>query len=216
VKPRNIFPALILCLGMLNGCGAARPSKFYQLTVPSQEASGVDPAPYSVTLLLGRITAPDLYRDDHLVYTSNGEAMGTYEYRRWAEPPTDMINDVLLRELQSSGRYEHVYSLRSGVRGDYELRGRLYDLREIDGNPLSVRVAFEFELRDAKTETTVWSYSYSHDQPVDGRDVSAVVAALDHDVQSGLSEVSAGLGQYFSAHTAVASTAAPAGATRAR
>ncbi len=208
MKHRNIFPALILCLGMLNGCGAARPSKFYQLTVPSENASGVDPAPYSVTLLLGPITTSDLYRDDHLVYTSDGEAMGTYEYRRWAEPPTEMINDVLLRELQRSGRYEHVYSLRSDVRGDYVLRGRLYDLREIDRNGLSVLVAFDFALRDFKTGATVWNHSYSHGEPVNGKDVSAVVAAMDRDVQSGLSEVLAGLDQYFSAHAAFASTTA--------
>ena len=120
-------------------------------------------------------------------------------------------------ELQRSGRYEHIYSLRGGVRGDYVLRGRLYDFREIDGNGLSVRVALDFELRDSKTETTVWSDSYSHDQPVNGRDVSAVVAAMDRDVQSGQSEVLAGLNQYFSAHSAFASTAAPAaGATRER
>jgi cholesterol transport system auxiliary component len=217
VKYRNMFPALILCLGMMSGCGAARPSKFYQLTVPSETAPGVDPAPYSVTLLVGRITAPELYRDDHLIYTSGSEAMGTYEYQRWAEPPTEMINDVLLRELQRSGRYEQIYSLRSGVRGDYVLRGRLYDFREIDGNGLSVRVAFDFELHDSKTGITVWSDSYSHDEPVKEKDVTAVVSAMDRDVQSGLSEVLAGLNQYFSAHVGVASTAAPTvGITRER
>jgi cholesterol transport system auxiliary component len=217
MKHRIIFPAFILCLGMLSGCGAARPSKFYQLTVPSEQASAADPAPYSFTLLLGQITASDLYRDDHIVYTSDGEAMGTYEYRRWAAPPTEMINDVLLRELQNSGRYEHIYFLRSGVRGDYVLRGHLFDFREIDGKNLSVRVAFEFELRDSKKETTVWSHSYSHDQPVDGKDVSAVVAAMNRDVQSGLNEVLASLNQYFSAHTASGSTGAPvAEATRER
>jgi ABC-type uncharacterized transport system auxiliary subunit len=217
MKHRNIFLPLILCLGMLSGCGAARPSKFYQLTVPSEQSSGPDPAPYSFTLLLGPITTSDLYRDDHLVYTSDSQAMGTFEYRRWAEPPTEMINDVLLRELQRSDRYEHVYFLRSGVRGDYVLRGRLYDLREIEGKGLSVRVAFEFELRDSKREFTVWSHSYSHDEPVNGKDVSAVVAAMDRDVQTGLGEVLTGLDQFFSSHTASASTANPAtGATRER
>src|SRR6202140_2098655 len=211
MKHRNVFfLALMVCLEALNGCGAARPSKFYQLPVPGEKAVAPDPAPYSVALLLGPITAPDLYRDDRLVYTSDSQAMGTYEYRRWAEPPTEMINDVLLRELERSGRYEHIYSLRSGVRGDYVLRGRLYDFREIDGNGLSVRVAFDFELRDNKTETTVWSHSYSHDQPVNGRDVSAVVAAMDRDGQSGLGEALAGLDQFFTAHPAVASTAPPA------
>src|SRR6202051_2469007 len=174
---------------MLNGCGAARSSEFYQLTVPSEKASAADPAPYPVTLVLGPITTSDLYRDDHIVYTSTGEVIGTYEYRRWAEPPSEMINDVLLRELQRAGHYEHVYALASDVHGDYVLRGRLYDFREIDGNGLSARAALDFKLHASKMGTVVWSHSYTHDQPVNGRDISAVVAAMDLDVQSGLSEV---------------------------
>jgi ABC-type uncharacterized transport system auxiliary subunit len=209
MKRKFIFPALMLGLGILNGCGAARPSKFYQLTLPNDKASGADPAPFPVTLLLGPITTSHLYRDDHIVYTSNGEAMGTYEYQRWAQPPSEMIGDVLLRELQESERYQHVYSLRSDSRGDYVLRGRLYDFREIDGNGLSARVSFEFELRDSKTGATVWSRYYSHDEPVDGKNVKQVVAAMDRNVQSGLREVTGGLEQYFSSHSAVASTVAP-------
>ena len=209
MKCRIIFPALMLCLGTLSGCGAARPSKFYQLTPPSNKTAGADPAPFPITLLLGPITTSHLYRDDHIVYTSNGEAMGTYEYQRWAEPPSEMISDVLLRELQESERYQHVYSLRSDSRGDYVLRGRLYDFREIAGNGLAARVAFEFELRDSKTGATVWSRSYSHDEPVDGKDVLSVVASLNRNVQSGLSEVMGGLEQYFSTRSSVASTVAP-------
>src|SRR6266571_9221295 len=199
---------LVLCLAIMNGCGAARPSKFYQLSLPSERTPAENPAPYPVALLLGPITTSHLYRDDHIIYTSSGEAMGTYEYQRWAEPPSEMISDVLLRELQVSERYQHVYSLRSDSRGDYVLRGRLYDFREITGSGVAARVAFEFELRDSKTGATVWSRSYSHDEPVSGKDVTAVVAALNRNVQSGLSEVMGGLEQYFSTRTAVASTAA--------
>lgn len=208
MKRKFISSALMLGLGILNGCGAARPSKFYQLTLPNDKALGADPDPFPVTLLLGPITTSHLYRDDHIVYTSKGEAMGTYEYQRWAEPPSEMISDVLLRELQVSERYQHVYALRSDSRGDYVLRGRLYDLREIDGNGLAARVAFEFELRDSKTGATVWSRSYSHDEPVDGKSVPAVVAALNRNVQSGLSAVMGGLEQYFSMRSSAASTAA--------
>lgn len=207
MKRKAIFPALILCLGMLNGCGAARPSMYYDLTVPGGVTPGPDPAPYPITLLLGRITTSELYRDDQIVYTSDGQAMGAYRYHKWSEPPSDMMGDVLLRELQVSGRYQNVYLFRSDVGGDYLLRGHLYDLREIDGKALSARVAFEFDLRDIKTGSTVWSHYYSHDEAVRGRDVSAVVAAMDRNVQAGLSEVTGGLGQYFSAHSAVPFTA---------
>jgi cholesterol transport system auxiliary component len=202
-----IFPALVLSLGVLNGCGATRPSKYYQLTVPGDSKAGTDSAPYPVTLLLGPIATSNLYRDDHIVYTSTGQVMGTYEYQRWAEPPSEMITDALLRELRASGRYLQIYSLRSNVRGDYLLRGHLYDFREIDGTVLAARVALDFELHDSKTGAIVWTRYYSHDEPVDGKDVAAVAAALNRNVLSGLSELREGLDRYFSTHAAVASTA---------
>jgi ABC-type uncharacterized transport system auxiliary subunit len=208
MRDKIIFAKLLLCLGVLDGCGATRPSNYYQLSVPSDKTSEEDPAPYPVTLLVGPIATSNLYRDDRIVYTSGGEAMGTYEFQRWAESPSEMIKEVLLQELQASTRYQYVYSSRSDVRGDYLLRGHLYDFREIDGKILTARVAFYFELHDNKTGDTVWSRYYSHDEPVDGKDVPGVVAALNRNVMSGLSEVRQGLDQYFSTHTAVASTPA--------
>src|SRR5258708_30366523 len=206
MKHKIIFAALMLALGILNGCGAARPSKFYHLTAVSERAAGADPSSCEITLLLGPITSSHLYRDDHIVYTSNGQAMGTYVFFFKQKTAYEMIDDVLLRGLRVSGRYQHVYSLRSDVRGDYLLRGHLYDFREIAGNGLAARVAFDFELRDFKTGNTVWTRYYSHDEPVYGKDVPHVVAALNRNVASGLSEVSEGLGQYFSTHTSVPST----------
>ena len=98
---RAIYRMLILCLGMLNACGAARPSKYYQLTVPGDTVPERSSSLLGYSLL-GRMTTSDLYRDDRIVYTSDGQAMGTYEYHRWAEPPSEMIDDVLLRDLQMS------------------------------------------------------------------------------------------------------------------
>jgi ABC-type uncharacterized transport system auxiliary subunit len=127
--------------------------------------------------------------------------MGKYEYQRWAEPPPEMITEILLRELRAAGRYRQIYSLGSNVRGDYLLRGHLYDFREIDGKVLLARVAFDFELDNSKTGAIVWTRYYSHDEPVDGKDVAAVVAAIDRNVQTGLTEVVGGLDEYFSKQT---------------
>lgn len=198
MKNTFLLFALTLSLGVLAGCGAARPNKFYQITVPPDTGQGSHPAPFPVTLLVGPIKSSQLYREDHIVYTSEAQAMGTYQYHRWAEPPTEMIRDVLSRELRLSGRYRNVYSLGSDVRGDYLLRGQLYDFREIEGNSVVVRVTLEFELRDTRTGTTVWTRYFSHDEPVNGKDISGVVAAMDRDVQGGLHELANGLDQYFS------------------
>lgn len=199
-NPKIFVGLLALCVGLVSGCGAARPSKYYQLTVPGDTVAAADPHPYPVTLLLGALTASHLYREDHIVYSSAGQNMGTYESQRWAEPPTEMMDEVLYRELRASGRYRAVNSMHSNARGDYLLHGRLYDFKEVSGNPLVARVAFELELRDTKSGATVWNHYYAHDEPVSGKDVAAVVAALDRNVQSGISEMRTSLDQYFAAH----------------
>jgi ABC-type uncharacterized transport system auxiliary subunit len=200
-KATPLAPLAAICiLATLAGCGAARPSKYYQLTVPGNEIAtqGADPVP--ATILLGPFFASHLYREDRIVYSSTGERMGTYEYQRWAEPPTEMIQEVLLRELRASGRYKAVYVERSTANGDFLIRGRLYDFKEVSGNAMIAKVTFELEMRDLKSGSTVWNHYYSHDEPVTGKDVSAVVAALDRNVQMGLREVLASLKQYFAEH----------------
>jgi ABC-type uncharacterized transport system auxiliary subunit len=189
--------ALFLC-----ACGAARPSKYYQLTIPGGAPAGqaADPPPSPVTLLVGNLFASDLYREDRIVYSAAGEQMGTYEYERWAEPPTEMIQEVLLRELRSSGRYRAVFTHKSDTNGDFLLRGRLYDFKEVSGNGMVARLKVDFEMRDVKNGAIVWTHYYQHDEPVSGKNVVAVVAALDKNVQLAIKEVLEGLDQYFAAH----------------
>jgi ABC-type uncharacterized transport system auxiliary subunit len=197
---RCVILVIPLAAAFLSGCGAARPSKYYQLTVPGDvtAAQPTDPAP--VTLLLGAWWTSHLYRDDRIVYSNAGEGMGTYEYQRWAEPPTEMIEEMLLRELRASGRYRAVHAHRSNANGDFLLRGRLYDLKEISGPSMQARVTFEVDLRDVKTGATVWTHYYTHDEPVSRKDMADVVSALDKNVQQGIKEVVAGLDQYFASH----------------
>src|ERR1700686_343643 len=137
---RRFISIAVLAAGLLTSCGAARPSKYYQLTIPGDSTPVPDRSPYPVTLLLGPLRASHLYREDHIVYSSSGEHMGTYEYQLWAEPPTEMMEEVLQRELRASGRYRAVDALRSNSRGDYILYGRLYDFKEISGATLLARL----------------------------------------------------------------------------
>lgn len=190
----------LLCAALLAGCGAARPSKYYQLTLPSNNSADPPDGALPVTIVMGPLLSSHLYREDHIVYSSNGEAMGTYEYQRWAEPPTEMMEQILLRALRSSGRYRAVYAQHSSIRGDYLLHGQLYDFKEMTGSPMSARLSLELELRNTKTGDSVWTHLYNHDEPVSGKDVSAVVAALDRNVQRATNEFIASLAQYFSAH----------------
>ena len=202
VVGRILVISLTLQLGFLAGCGAARPSKYYQLTLPSSAVSVEKADAVPVTLLLGGLMTSHLYREDRIVYGNGPEQLGTYEFERWAEPPGELVQGVLLRTLRASGRYRAVYYRRSNMKGDFSIRGRLYDFKELSGAQLVARLTLELEMRDLTTGGTAWTHYYTHDEPVSGKDVRAVVAALDRNVQRAMAEVLASLDQYFASHPA--------------
>jgi len=194
-------PAILIAVTaalLHSSCGAARPSRYYSLDLPMVAPASTNT--YEVALLVGRISAPHLYRDDRIVFRTGSTQIGTYEYHRWVEPPTDMLESMLLRLLRASGKYRTVQRLSSNARGDYIVRGRLYQLEEADTSGLVARASFEIELYEQESGTVVWSDFYSHDEPVEGKEVPDVVRAMDRNVQRGLGEVAAGLDQYFAAH----------------
>ena len=191
-----------------SGCGGARPIRYYQLSLPADATAAGGAEPYPVTLVLAPFFASHLYRENRIVFGNNAEGMGTYEYQRWAAPPTEMIQAMMIRRLRNGGRFREVYAARSAVRGDFLLRGQLYDFKEVSAGTVVARVTFDMELRDTKTNLTVWRHSYNQDEPVTGKTPADVVAALDKNVDRGIREVTTGLDQYFSANPP--KTAAPA------
>jgi ABC-type uncharacterized transport system auxiliary subunit len=184
----------------LSGCGGARPIRYYQLNLPSDASARGTADPYPITLVLAPFFSSHLYREDRIVFANNAEGMGTYEYQRWAAPPTEMIQAMMIRQLRNGGRFREIYAARSAVRGDYLLRGQLYDFKEVSAGTVVARVSFDMELRDTSTNLTVWRKSYNQDEPVTGKTPADVVAALDKNIDRGIKEVTAGLDQYFSAN----------------
>ena len=64
---------------------------------------------------------------------------------------------------------------------------------------ITARVSMEFQLIDRKTRKQVWSHFYTHAALVQGKTIPDVVAALDQNLEQGLSEMESGLDAYFSA-----------------
>ena len=192
------FATAAVSLGIVllfSSCGAVRPSKYYTLDLPAAAPAAANS--YPAALLVGRLSAPHLYRDTRVVYRTGATEIGTYEYHRWVEPPTDMLEAMLMRVLRDSGKYPSVQRQGANARGDYIVRGRLNEFGEVNAGGLTARISFEMELYDVKSGTTVWSHFYAHDEPVNGKDVPAVVEALNRNAQRGLGEVAAGLDRFF-------------------
>ena len=190
---------VILLAGFSAACGASRPYKYYVLDV-SPPAPAAQATPYPVNLIVGRVTAPELYRDSRIVYGSGNVQLGAYEYHRWAELPPEMLQQLLVSSLRATGQYRSVTPIGSTARGDYILRGQLYSLYGVDRPSMVARFSMEIDLFDPKSGETVWSDKYSHDEPVQGKTVADVVEAMDRDVLAGMNQFTTNLGQYFAAH----------------
>jgi ABC-type uncharacterized transport system auxiliary subunit len=191
---------LAMALAGICGCGAVPQSKYYQLTAPREASSPATADPLPFTLLVGPLKSSHLYREDRLVYATGSVEMGTYQGRRWVEPPTEMMQELLWRSLRASRRFSGVSRLSSNSHGDFLIQGNLYDFKEVSGSPLAARVSLDLELREIKTGAVVWTHEYAHDEPVTGKGVPDVVAALDQNAQRGMSEAVASLNEYFVAH----------------
>lgn len=193
--------SVVACIVGLAACGASRPIKYYSIDVPATRAAPAsDARRLDVALLVGHFSGAHLYREDRIVFRTGTSQLKTYDTHRWAEPPTEIVENMLLMRLRASGHYQTVQSQRSNAHGDYVLRGRLENFEEITGPPLMTRVTLATELYEVKTGTTVWSHIYHGDEPVNGKTVDSVVDALDHNLSRGLSQILTGLDQYFASH----------------
>jgi len=191
----------VLAMAALSSCLGGRAIKYFTVSIPPAPQPAAHAFP--VTLLIGRIGAPEILQDQPIVYRSGRNEIGAYQYHMWAEPPAQMVRSVLIRRLQASGRYQSVTRLGGSTQGNFVLRGRLYEFEEVDtGGTILAKVSMEFELIDRSTHESVWNHFYSHTEPVQGKEIPNVVAALDRNLERGLSEVESGVASYFASRMA--------------
>ncbi|HET7101532.1 MAG TPA: PqiC family protein [Terriglobia bacterium] len=193
------FTLVALAVAAFSSCLGGRAIKYFTVSIPPATQPAAHAFP--VTLLIGRISAPEILQDQPIVYRSGPNEIGAYEYHLWAEPPAQMIKTVLIRRLRASGRYQSVTELGGSTQGDFVLRGRLYDFEEVDtAGAITAKVSLEFELIDRSAHKSVWNHFYSHVEPVQGKEVPDVVSALDRNLEQGLGEIESGLEAYFASH----------------
>ena len=191
-----------LLAAVLSGCGSVKPVRYYTLTQPPTTGlGGAQQAPLDVTLLVRLFQTSHLYREDRIVYGGDTVQLGLYEHDRWTESPVELLQEALARGMRSSGAFRAVTSLRSDASVDFYVKGQLYAFREVSGNGVVARLNYDVELMDLKRGKVVWRHTYNHDEPVSGKAVADVVAAMDKNVQLSVQEVQDGIVQALSGYT---------------
>ena len=190
----------VLALG-LSGCGSGPRIRYYTTQVPAAPDAAMNA--HAPSLLVARISGPGILQDGPIAYRAGEHGIGTYAYHRWEEPPVEMLRLSLIRTLRDTGEYSSVTTLGSESEGLFVVRGRLYNFEEVDtASSITALVSMDFELIDRKTGQVVWSHFYSQSEPVQGKGIPEVVAAMNRNFDRGLKEVSSGLGGYFAKNLA--------------
>src|SRR5215470_8183068 len=204
-RPRRGLQAAFvaaLLAAALSGCGSIKPVRYYELTHPPTNGLSGASGPLDVTLLVRLFQTSHLYREDRIVYGGDTVQLGLYENDRWTAPPIDLLQDALAQGLRSSGAFRAVTTLRSDASAEFCLNGQLYAFREVSGNGLVARLHYSIELTDLKRGKAIWRHTYNRDEPVSGKSVADIVAAMDKNVHESVQEVQDGIVQALSNYTA--------------
>ena len=194
---RSACPSLAAAVLLSTSACAPHQVQYYQLATIVKPAAPAETGP---VVLVGRIAVPQALQDGRIRYRDGLNAVGGYEYHRWADPPGIMVRDSLIYVLRASGKFKSVQDASSAAEGDYGVRGKLLEFEELDGNGITTRVSLDLEMREVKTGRLVWTDLFTHDDPVRAKTVPDVVQSLDRNLQVVLGEASSAIGSYVSAH----------------
>lgn len=171
--------ALVFVLSTLVNCfGTSQEPVYYQL-----EGSGaVAPRTRTAsTLVVTRFDVRAPYDRPELVYRQKGRELRFYPFDLWASKPGRMMAEAVTEHLRTAGLFADV-SMRTTVgNADYELRGEVVTVEELDVGERDWRahLAMRFELVSLATNEVVMRHAFDSERPVAERKVSAVAEALD-------------------------------------
>jgi len=136
----------------LAACAAAPEIRYFRVEYPLPGPSANSPLP--LTLGIARLTAPEPYHQERIIYRTSPYQVQYYAHDRWESPPVDMVNDRLLEQFAASGWFRRVVPWRRGEALDYRLEARLRrfeELDEADGWYGLVELEYEIVDRDGRS-----------------------------------------------------------------
>lgn len=198
-----------------SGCAlkTGKTAIYHTLDYPPPDKEFKTPIPH--TLMVYRfLLAPDVESDSILMSRQTG-AEKSVRLHRWQDNPADLVTDILLRDLQTSGLFQKTVDQLSDVRYRYALEGTLRDLHGVINNGrasavVELEVVFtDFEYPRA-AEKDLLKKTYKVEIPSKDTSAESILAAFNE----GVKEISALLRADI--HTVLEKKGAAAGVDRNR
>ncbi len=171
----------------LAACAAAPEIRYFRVEYPLPGPSANSPLP--LTLGIARLTAPEPYHQERIIYRTSPYQVQYYAHDRWESPPVDMVNDRLLEQFVASGWFRRVVPWRRGEALDYRLEARLRRFEELDeADGWYGLVEPEYEIVDRDGRSLLREVA---SQPVraESRNPEGTAEALSRGLRAALDEV---------------------------
>jgi len=171
--------AVLFVISTLVNCfGTSQEPVYYAL-------EGTGPVPprtrTAATLVVTRFEVHAPYDRPELVYRQKGRELRFYPFDLWASKPGRMMAEAATGHLRAAGLFANVSMRSTAGLADYELRGEVVTVEELDVGERDWRahLAMRFELVSLATGEVVLRHAFDSERPVAVRTVSAVAQALD-------------------------------------
>ena len=186
---------------MLTACagqGVPVPSdRFHRLIV------GVPTTVYETPRLTGamevdRFRATGVLQDRAIVFVERDRpnVLRQYDYQRWADPPTRMLQMATVDYLREARVADQVVATGLLIDPTYTLTGEIKKLEHVVGNSSSVVVELEFGLLEHTDGSLVWVKFYATSRKVKDDTVAAATRAISEAVEEILTRLSADLARH--------------------
>ena len=168
----NLIPSL--------GCvGRIKYPNYYALNLPAPPDPPKQEGVRAV-LAVREFRSPAYLRQGALVYRPTPEQVSFYNYNRWAVDPRELVTNAVEAHLRASGMFSQVRTYDGHSDTDYVITGRLERLEEIDyDGGVKVAVEISAQMTSIASGATVWSNQAAEIEPVEGRNMPAVVTAMN-------------------------------------
>ncbi|MDR1076605.1 MAG: ABC-type transport auxiliary lipoprotein family protein [Xanthomonadaceae bacterium] len=163
---------------LLGGGGGAKPFTIYSPDVRVQSDPGWPQVHWQ--LGLAKPTAARMVDSARILVRPQPEELQIYKGASWAQPATDLVESVVLRAFEDSGRIDAVGRMNSGLRADYKL---VMELRRFESDYAgqatpTVVVEVNAKLMDNLNQRVVASRTFLNRQPTGNADIGPVVDAF--------------------------------------
>lgn len=192
----RLLPALMLA-SLLAGCGAIpeRPAAqtSYRLE-PPLPPTATDATAAPLTLQVLRPEAGTSFDTEQIAYRREPYRIDYYSRSRWAEPPAEMLGDLMARALEDAGLYRVVLGPAARLPADLRLHSELTALEHVIRDPSQtqgseVRLAMRAQLIEARSARVLATHTFEIVRPAFSADAPGAVAAANDAAREALATI---------------------------